>query len=391
MPAILERHGTLLAKHDTKGREKVKNKHLAGFEEFVLRTGHCGGLQTSTPRDIVHYLIHCDLKGAGRAIVHRPVCEFIGSDSNTLCVCPSRLSWQTVRSYKLALKSAFDQIGMCGDFDVHTNLGNPAQSSEVDLYVQWIREEQLQAGVTAKRSTPLLSDKLTKLCRYLHSRATGLAFPPIERLEARRDLAWYTLAFHSAVRNGQLGKTLLARVSYADTSHNALLLNYCWGKTLRDGSTHVVRVPRLPDEPIICPVFAVESWVAAARKHGWPMIDGFLFPNIERTGLFVTGHGDNAAQNIRLVRQLKQCGIFGGESLHGTRSGSTATFRMEGQSEAAVQTGVGWKDRKWVEHYGGAALIEAVAGKSIADISPIEYRDLNERSANPSSRAAYAL
>lgn len=398
--AIQERFRALQERfQQAKGREKVKDRHLSALEDFLWRLQRPGGLASANPRDVIDYLIHCDLVGNGRTIIHDTECKNVGSTSNDDCSCASRLSFATVRSYMFALRSAFTNAGRVGNYDAATGSGNPTQSQQVDLFIGWLKEEQCKAGVTSKKAPPLLLDKLRRMCKLLDAVAHNSGASQYARLAAARDKAWYTVAFHSAVRNGQLGSTLLTRTAYRDAEKSAIFLNYCWGKNLRDGSVDLICLQRLPvgqdgTAPLICPVASIEEWVAAARRVGWPMSvsGGYLFADIDTKTLeAVPGPANNTAQAARFVKQLKEWDMYDGETLHGTRSGATASVQMAGADEATAQALGNWKTAGFAEHYGSRHLMETASGKSMSNITAREYRELSNAPTDRDRQRALAL
>ena len=49
------------------------------------------------------------------------------------------------------------------------------------------------------------------------------------------------------------------------------------GKTLRDSADHLISVPYDEKYVAVCPVRAVEQWIAVGRAAGWDMTSGYLF------------------------------------------------------------------------------------------------------------------
>ena len=98
------------------------------------------------------------------------------------------------------------------------------------------------------------------------------------RFKLLRTRAMLLLAQVSLKRGKELGQTKTSAILRLPDG-GGLLLNYVWGKTLREGSKHVFGVLRKSDV-VLCPVAALEEYVAGAKAmditlsgHG-----RFLFP-----------------------------------------------------------------------------------------------------------------
>ena len=60
-----------------------------------------------------------------------------------------------------------------------------------------------------------------------------------ERVELARDVAFFTVAFSTTKRGDELVSTLIQRIMRLPNK-SGLLFNFQWGKTLRDGSDHIL-------------------------------------------------------------------------------------------------------------------------------------------------------
>ena len=85
------------------------------------------------------------------------------------CVCPLRLSYKTVDSYR-QITSHFRAIGRDGEWDKRLGLENAAAERALKDCVALVTAEQLQAGVTPKQASPFFVDKLAKLDAHLNKR-----------------------------------------------------------------------------------------------------------------------------------------------------------------------------------------------------------------------------
>ena len=396
LPAINARLQALRSKHLAKKQSRLKEKELIAFEGFLRAAGTGRTLQDAIPLDVLQFLVWRDLMGTGQTVVHSLDCEAVASASHHACGCPRRLSYESVRKIKSVLAAAFSKtVGRSEPWSASTNTGNPVEAPEVQAYVAWIHEEQAKAGVGTTQATPLLIDKLRVLCTHLRALASDPLATPFHRLEARRELAWYLLAWHSSIRNGQIGGTFIHSV--IRTSDGRLLFNWTWGKTVRDRARGPVAVSPYTADSALCPVKAIHNWVAAARAGGWAMTGGYLFPVIRKPRAsealqaplrMLEGQpGDAEAMNLRLRARLKQWSTYEGETLNGTRSGGALHLKMQGASASAVDAHVGWTPAavpgdasRMQEHYTGESRVcGTVGGRSegAQDVTPTQYREWN--------------
>ena len=58
----------------------------------------------------------------------------------------------------------------------------------------------------------------------------------------------------------------------------SLLFHHTVGKTIRDADGHLLVVPRVEDEPSLCPVLAFDDCVTACVSAGVDIRSGYLFP-----------------------------------------------------------------------------------------------------------------
>jgi hypothetical protein len=170
-----------------------------------------------------------------------------------------------------------------------------------------------------------------------------------------------------------LGALVVTSIVYADLTRSALLLHFHWGKTLRDGSKHLLRVERRPDLGVGCPVSLVSQWVAAARRAGWDMDEGVLFSPIDAlTAQRLPGAGPQAEANARFVTYLQRWGLWEGETLHGLRGGGVVSFTFSAWDQQArtsarelARSRARWAGGSMLEHYTALDLVQEAAGPTV--------------------------
>ena len=95
---------------------------------------------------------------------------------------------------------------------------------------------------------------------------------------------------------------------------NGFLLNHVWGKTLRDGASNLCGLRRHPNSAL-CPVRAIEEYVAYARRLGIGLSHFYLFRPTAQRGHVIDKLLTSAAAEHRLKLYLNEAHIDAGETL----------------------------------------------------------------------------
>ena len=90
-----------------------------------------------------------------------------------------------------------------------------------------------------------------------------------------RNVALFTVAFSTTKRGDELTRTLIQGILRL-ANHCGFLFNFQWGKTMRDGADHLLKVPYDEQHADTCPIGTVENWVAIGKFVGWDMEKGYL-------------------------------------------------------------------------------------------------------------------
>ena len=81
---------------------------------------------------------------------------------------------------------------------------------------------------------------------------------------------------------GQVKTSELARFP----DDNGFLFNHVWGKTLQDGTSNLFGTRRQPNLTL-CPIRAIETYVAIARELGISLSCGYLYRSTNPQGHIV--------------------------------------------------------------------------------------------------------
>ena len=253
-------------------------------------------------------------------MVHFDSCQFLGLQGKQNCNCPTRLSAGTVDSLIGKLRSIFNALGRCGDWDDRLGFGNPASHLSVKQYLKSVQTEQAQARVSPKQVTPLFFDKFKKLVYHLRSLLLGKSISPSERYIYARDLAFFSLDFFSGDRASDLGRFKTIDVlKHPDGS--SLLFHQRAGKTSRGKLSRAFAVKQTAN-PAICPVRNLQFFVNLCSAMNVDLSSGFLFHPTSKKGGILNAPLLASTVQARLFKYLSSLGINEGESVHGFRAGN---------------------------------------------------------------------
>lgn len=100
-----------------------------------------------------------------------------------------------------------------------------------------------------------------------------------ERLILARDIATFTVAFSTTIRQNELTRMLIQRMLRLP-NHGGFLCNFQWGKTMGDGADQLLTMPYDDEFILTCPVRAIERLVDFGTHVGWDMTTGCVLPSI---------------------------------------------------------------------------------------------------------------
>ena len=163
---------------------------------------------------------------------------------------------------------------------------------------------------------------------------------------------------------------------------DGLLFNHVWGKTLRDGDSNVFGIRRNSNSTI-CPVRAIEEYMAISRQLQIDLTTGYLFRPTTPQGGVIDAPFSSSAAEAHLKVFLKEMGADDGETLHGFRSGCAITLALSGVELSEIMDHVGWSRRHTALHYLQLAKVLNPAGASATLAATetdalMDWQDINE-------------
>ena len=130
-----------------------------------------------------------------------------------------------------------------------------------------------------------------------------------------RDQAYFKAVFFSGDRPGDMGQVKVPEI-LRFPNNDGFLFNHTWGKTLRDGSSNVFGINRIP-QTNICPVHGIEQYMAIAEQLKLNLKQGYLFRPTNPQGAIINAPFTSSAAEARLKKYLKDMGSDEDATLHG--------------------------------------------------------------------------
>lgn len=212
-------------------------------------------------------------------------------------------------------------------------LSNPAPTSDprVRAVMTGIRRTK---GTSQKRRDPITWASLTLLFEHLGERE-------IARL---RDKAIILFGITTALRGDEIRRVEMSDVRFYP---EGIAVSIRKSKTDQTGRGRVVRIPRLPDDPL-CPVMALEAWLRASK-----IVEGPVFRGLYSGGQSVRSNRVGTTTIWEIVKSAaRRAGLdpksYGAHSL---RAGFVTSARARGVSWGDIMQQTGHKQLATVMKY----------------------------------------
>ena len=337
---------------------QVRKRRVADLFDAFMRASSGGsrGWSGATPDDVFDWLCYLDTHGGGTKWVHVRSCPGLGLEHADACLadsaCGKFYAADSLRTGSVSkLKMAYKELLFRGDdWNPASGSGNPCGSPRVDLYITYTAEAQQQAGVQVNQAPPLLAPTLASLLSHMRNKAR-LATSAQESMEIARDVALYSLLFHTMRRGFDISFTLGSQLLRLPDGAG-WIVNFQFGKTLRSSKDARV-VLADPGRAETCAVQGVSAYLEAALRQGWDLSLGHLFPVVEAEGQ--RGHEPMTAPRMKTAfqRHLRAAGLPDHFTIHSFRVGGSLSQSLAGTPVDEIMKIGGWKTRKVAEHYIG--------------------------------------
>ena len=166
--------------------------------------------------------------------------------------------------------------------------------------------------------------------------------------------------------------------------NDGLLFNHVWGKSLRDGSANLFGI-RPHSDSCLCPVKAIELYIAISSALSLDLLSGFLFCPLNSLGKIQNKQLASSTLQSRLRSYLQEADIYNGETLLSFRAGLAITLTLSGSQLADIMEHVGWRQAPTASYYLKVAQVLRPGGPSdllsrrdpSAHALAVSYTDLN--------------
>ena len=272
MNRIEERIRTLDQTLDASSYSQQKCNLKNELEQFLVSLEPAENVYTALPDDLRKFLIFKEKHG--RTKLHNHACPDKGIAGKVSCSCPTALAAKSVDSLIGKLRAIFRDVGREGDWNSVLLTGNPAASLPMKRHLQAISLEQASHNVAKKQATPLMFDKLAKLCRYLTYQISREK-DAVKKFLLLRDRAYFSLTCHSGDRGGDLSLLTSERLLELPNSEG-IIVSQIAGKTFSLDNPNTSLVYRSKDIDI-CPVRHLNDYIAFSESLQIGLDTGHLF------------------------------------------------------------------------------------------------------------------
>jgi hypothetical protein len=134
---------------------------------------------------------------------------------------------------------------------------------------------------------------------------------------------------------------------------HGLALNHTVGKTLNNGRVNTFAIQRTED-PVACPVRALEGYVSEAGRMGVDLSLGYLFRPVGKSrSALLEECLSYSVVYMRVKFYLRAVGLEEVKTPHSLRRGCAGTMSLSGAADQAerVMGHVGWFTNKSLERY----------------------------------------
>lgn len=358
--AIAARLAVLRGDLARKAHTKSKCAEFDGFQLFLAsrqnRQCRREGVLAAIPGDVAEYLIHRDVSGKGKTLVHDVSCM---TRSTTGCDCPLRMASDTLRGIASKVRTRLYEIGCSGAWDAVQGSGNPADSMAVSQLLASVDEEQAAAGcrVLMARDRALLPGKFSKLIQCMRSDANRslAARSYADYIRLLQDLAWFCVQFRSLNRGAELSELRAGQTVFGPNGCCAVF-QFTWSKVIRDSSkTHAFAVQARPSDDT-CPVMALRMYLRMTARFSswdWEEKGRWVFPQVSSDGKPMAVPMTAQAMGRRFQVYLRKYNMCNGEGLHGLRAGGALSMALAGASLQEIMLRGFWSKPETARRYIG--------------------------------------
>ena len=259
------------------------------------------------------------------------------------CACPQHFAAATVDIYVGRLRAVFNNLG-------RRFLHSPCDSADVKGWVEGYAKERRRRRVPVAQAKPTFSTHLRLLVKEIMYRLASLpldvAFLP-SRFLLLRDWCCFLVLWFSGDRAGDLGRALAKGVVRLEDG--SLLFHHTVGRTIRSADGQLLVVPKVADDPSLCPVAAFDRYVSECATAGVCLRDGYLFP--PTLSLHHQSIRSAPLSSTVATKRLREYLPDEDLTAHGSRAGAAITLLLLGASRERTMEHCHWASVEVFRHY----------------------------------------
>ena len=146
-------------------RRRKESLQESFFLDFLDILTHKPCLDTVSPHDVKRFLVWKDSND--KTQIHVKPCINLGQKGVTRCLCPIRLASGTVENLISYLTDIFESVGRGRTWNAALNVGNPAASEPVKVYLKAVQEEQARAHIVPQQANHIFINKVRSIAVYI--------------------------------------------------------------------------------------------------------------------------------------------------------------------------------------------------------------------------------
>lgn len=229
--------------------------------------------------------------------------------------------------------------------------------------------EQRRAHVTPRQAPPIFSTHLrllvTEICRRISALSSSAPFVP-DCFVLYRDLAFFLIQWFAGDRAGDLGRTVGKEITRL--ACGSLLFNHTIGKTVRQSDGDLLVIPKVSEEPLLCPVRALDAYVDLCKINDVDVINSFLFrptqPPHHNSVRLAAFSSYNASKRLRTYLSEESLPDVSSFTAHGSRAGCAVTLLLLGASPDEVKGHCRWASDRVFRHYTDLHRVQSLSGSA---------------------------
>ncbi|KAI8854273.1 hypothetical protein BC829DRAFT_439372 [Chytridium lagenaria] len=230
--------------------------------------------------------------------------------------------------------------------------GNPADSSMVRSYLEFLQREGQAALLTPVKATPVFPEKLAAALSYWSSIADHAQRTRIDRS---------TLATHAGDRGSDIDCLDPNAITWLPDG-NGIHISLYTGKTIKARMVERIILCPSPTQTT-CVIHALREYAMESRTMGYPLLDSrYVFPSITPVSYDPNSTISYPVMQQRFATALPERRCYINETLHGLRIASAISAVVADDGISAAMAAGHWRSPATAAQY--SQLARAVTPQS---------------------------